>query len=108
MRTHTHACVHAHTLSHTSSFKNYMPPKDTCQKAEKLGKEVDRCNKKKNMRSSEKQGMKGRRSSFLPSQGLMRIRLTKVISTKEVHVSLKLLHGTTDHTVITYPSASQP
>ena len=31
-RVHTH--THTHTLSHTSSFKNYMPPKYTCQKAE--------------------------------------------------------------------------
>ena len=31
-RTHTH--THTHTHSHTSSFKNYMPPKYTCQKAE--------------------------------------------------------------------------
>ena len=34
--THTHARTHTptNTLSHTSSFKNYMPPKYTCQKAE--------------------------------------------------------------------------
>ena len=41
-RAHTHTHTHTHTrthtptntLSHTSSFKNYMPPKYTCQKAE--------------------------------------------------------------------------
>ena len=31
---HTRARTHTHAHSHTSSFKNYMPPKYTCQKAE--------------------------------------------------------------------------
>ena len=31
---HTHAQAHTHTHSHTPSFKNYMPPKYTHQKAE--------------------------------------------------------------------------
>ena len=33
-QTHTRTHTHAHSLSHMSSFKNYMPPKYTCQKAE--------------------------------------------------------------------------
>ena len=33
-QTHTDTQIHTHTHSHTSSFKNYMPPKFTCQKAE--------------------------------------------------------------------------
>ena len=50
---------HTHTYTHTSSFKNYMPPKYTCQKAEKLGKEVDRCNKKKEHEVIRKAGHEG-------------------------------------------------
>ena len=32
--THTHTRARTHTHSHTPSFKNYMPPKHTYQKAE--------------------------------------------------------------------------